>query len=171
MSNVYPKNRKIIQERTCNTCGLSYVPLPMGYNSIYCSKKCKPKPTRTYTPEKIKFLRRQSFGRSMNCEEKRKKHLESSRNSRRKILSWLSSYKIQRGCKDCGFKIHPAALQLDHEGPKSIEIADARTSITRLKTEIENGKCVVRCANCHSIKTWCDKNKIKYIPENFLRHG
>lgn len=47
-----------------------------------------------------------------------------------------------------------SALQLDHEGKKSVEIALARTSIDRLLAEIRNGECVVRCANCHSIKTW-----------------
>lgn len=44
-------------------------------------------------------------------------------------------------------------LQLDHTGPKSMSIADARSSIRRLKDEIERGKCVVRCANCHAVKT------------------
>lgn len=70
------------------------------------------------------------------------------------VRAWLADYKMERGCVDCGFKEHPAALQLDHEGEKSIEIAAARTSVARLLKEIEDGECVVRCANCHSIKTW-----------------
>mgnify|MGYP007014085769 CR=1 FL=1 len=69
------------------------------------------------------------------------------------VRAWLADYKLKRGCTDCGFNRHPAALELDHEGEKSIEIAKARTSIDRLLEEIEKGECVVRCSNCRAIKT------------------
>lgn len=77
---------------------------------------------------------------------------------RKKTRAWLAKYKIDRGCVDCGFKAHFAALQLDHCGEKSADIADCRSSVKRLLREIEDGKCEVRCANCHSIKTWREKN-------------
>lgn len=70
---------------------------------------------------------------------------------------------MSRGCVDCGYKEHYSALQLDHEGEKSMEIADARSSIARLKREIEAGRCKVRCANCHSIITW--KRKVAAIAD------
>lgn len=75
------------------------------------------------------------------------------------VRAWLADYKMSKGCADCGYAEHPAALQLDHEGEKSIEIADARTSVARLLREIESGQCVVRCANCHSVKTWERKQR------------
>jgi len=78
---------------------------------------------------------------------------------RRLVREWLSAYKLERGCVDCGYKEYACALQSDHEGVKSVSIADARSSIDRLKKEIEDGQCVVRCANCHSIRTWRDKQK------------
>jgi hypothetical protein len=71
-----------------------------------------------------------------------------------KAREWLAKYKLERGCVDCGYREHAAALQLDHEGPKAVEIAEARSSIRRLMAEIEAGQCKVRCANCHSIRTW-----------------
>ena len=77
-----------------------------------------------------------------------------SRRYRATVREWLADYKLRHGCKDCGYRAHFAALQLDHEGPKRREIADARSSIRRLEEEIANGRCVVRCANCHAIKTW-----------------
>jgi hypothetical protein len=70
------------------------------------------------------------------------------------VRAWLAAYKMEHGCSDCGFRGHFSALQLDHEGAKSVEISKARTSIARLKAEIESGQCKVRCANCHSIRTW-----------------
>lgn len=78
----------------------------------------------------------------------------AARGYRATVREWLAAYKLKRGCKDCGYRKHFAALQLDHEGPKRHEIADARSSIRRLKEEIASGRCVVRCANCHAIKTW-----------------
>lgn len=70
------------------------------------------------------------------------------------VRAWLAAYKLEHGCVDCGYKAHFSALQLDHEGAKSVEISKARTSIARLQAEIEAGQCKVRCANCHSIRTW-----------------
>lgn len=75
------------------------------------------------------------------------------------VRGWLADYKLKIGCVDCGYKEHFAALQLDHEGTKSVSIAKARTSIDRLLAEIESGECKVRCANCHAVKTWERKQR------------
>jgi hypothetical protein len=59
-------------------------------------------------------------------------------------------YKLEHGCVSCGFQAHHAALHFDHvEGKKEINISTAK-SIEQAKQEI--AKCVVRCANCHSIR-------------------
>lgn len=93
--------------------------------------------------------------------EKLKLHRERGNANRKATREWLAAYKLERGCKDCGYREYACALQLDHEGVKSAEIANCRTSISRLLEEIEKGQCAVRCANCHSIKTWRDKNRPK----------
>lgn len=60
--------------------------------------------------------------------------------------------KMARGCVDCGFKDHPAALDFDHvRGVKLLNVSAAK-SIAQADAEI--AKCEVRCANCHRIKTW-----------------
>lgn len=82
------------------------------------------------------------------------KHQAVARRYREQTREWLNDYKLSHRCVDCGYRAHPAALQLDHEGPKAVEIGHARSSIARLKAEIESGQCKVRCANCHSIRTW-----------------
>ena len=60
--------------------------------------------------------------------------------------------KMQRGCIDCGYKGHPAALEFDHvRGAKKHTISRIK-SIPEMLKEIE--KCDVRCSNCHRIRTW-----------------
>ncbi len=62
------------------------------------------------------------------------------------------AYKLKNGCVDCGYALHPAALHFDHIlGDKKMNVCNAK-SISGAKEEIK--KCVVRCANCHAIKTF-----------------
>jgi hypothetical protein len=103
--------------------------------------------------------------------EKNNEHQEHVHQARVRNVTtrkWLADYKLSRGCVDCGFGSHPAALQLDHEGEKSAEISSLRSSIVKMSKEIEAGKCIVRCANCHSIKTWAEKNNVEYRPRMFV---
>jgi hypothetical protein len=66
----------------------------------------------------------------------------------------VSKVKVERGCIDCGYNEHPAALHFDHR-PGTVKLGDvARMTNGRrdlLWAEIE--KCDVRCANCHAVKT------------------
>lgn len=66
----------------------------------------------------------------------------------------IDEIKLQRGCADCGYNQHPAALHFDHVDPtnKTFKIS---TSLTRRWDTVlaEIAKCVVRCANCHAVKT------------------
>ncbi len=69
----------------------------------------------------------------------------------------VDDYKMERGCIDCGFKGHPAALDLDHRDPTQKRVNVARMS-TYQKSQLleELAKCDVRCANCHRIKSVTD---------------
>lgn len=67
---------------------------------------------------------------------------------------WLAGIKMASGCVDCGFKVHPDALQFDHlpQHEKSFNIGPGRGK--NKKTVLaEIAKCEIRCANCHAIKT------------------
>jgi hypothetical protein len=88
----------------------------------------------------------------------RKNHKRSTNTSRSKVTQWLAAYKMERGCMDCAYRKHFSALQLDHTGPKTAEFGAIRSSVKRIQAEIESGQAVVRCANCHSIKTWAERN-------------
>jgi hypothetical protein len=60
--------------------------------------------------------------------------------------------KIFGKCIDCGIKDW-RVLQFDHIKNKSANIADMINGNSLLKIKNEIKKCVVRCANCHQIKT------------------
>lgn len=66
------------------------------------------------------------------------------------IKNYLETWKMQRGCIDCGFKGHPAALDFDHvEEGKEVNLSKVR-GIPQMYRELD--RCVVRCANCHRIR-------------------
>lgn len=67
---------------------------------------------------------------------------------------WMQSYKIQQGCKDCGYNAHHAGLEFDHIGDdKRNEVSRlAGSSLRIIKEEI--AKCEVVCGTCHNIRTW-----------------
>ena len=58
-------------------------------------------------------------------------------------------------CVDCGYSAYLASLDFDHIDPtkKTAEISQLlpAASIEYIQEEVK--KCVIRCANCHRIKT------------------
>ncbi len=70
----------------------------------------------------------------------------------------LNEIKITEGCFDCGFNEDPVALHFDHvDGEKKFNIGKSLNGYKWKTIEEEIAKCVVRCANCHAIKTWEQK--------------
>lgn len=64
----------------------------------------------------------------------------------------LDEFKIERGCVDCGYRGHPAALDFDHvRGVKAREVSLCGSIKAAM---LEAAKCDIRCANCHRIKTF-----------------
>ena len=72
-----------------------------------------------------------------------------------KRREYLNGIKMASGCVDCGYRESPVALDFDHVNPqeKSFTVSTRylNTSWKKLKNEVS--KCVVRCANCHRVKT------------------
>lgn len=67
----------------------------------------------------------------------------------------IRDYKLELGCKDCGYNEHFAALDFDHLGDKEYNIAELSRRgwcWERILREIE--KCEVVCSNCHRIRTY-----------------
>jgi hypothetical protein len=66
----------------------------------------------------------------------------------------INRFKRMKGCVDCGYKAHYDALEFDHidETTKTRTVGSMMySSLEAIKVEIR--KCVVRCSNCHMIRT------------------
>lgn len=129
------------------TCGVAACDLPQhcgGYCAAHYSRWKRSGDVDADRP--IGYYRDGGF-------HQRKRKSEIARYEQRK--AWLDAYKLERGCIDCGYREHPAALDLDHRPGevKTIRAFAAMISANwdRFCDEIE--KCDVRCANCHRVKT------------------
>lgn len=63
--------------------------------------------------------------------------------------------KMDHGCKDCGYRENPYALQFDHiSDDKKDSVSNLIRSDYSWETIlVEINKCEVVCANCHAIRT------------------
>jgi hypothetical protein len=75
-------------------------------------------------------------------------------NTERKMKE-IHEYQMEKGCADCGFNKHPAALEFDHVNPseKVFNIGEQIGTKSRESLWEEIAKCEVVCANCHAIRT------------------
>lgn len=76
---------------------------------------------------------------------------------RRRAL--LARFKLFKGCIDCGYREHAAALEFDHvRGSKLFKVGALGISCGKDKLKSELAKCEVRCANCHNIAGFNRRN-------------
>ena len=99
----------------------------------------------------------------------------------------INKYKMNKGCIDCGYNKHPKALCFDHKVREDkTELLDASKSGSNMSTLVcritpkdkiknrqylkdlfnEIRKCEVRCQNCHSIKTWEERDYMPHVRKN-----
>lgn len=93
--------------------------------------------------------------------EQRAKRLEYSRNYLRERGRAYKIKLLERfggACVDCGYAGHPAALEFDHVDPtvKEFEIGKGLTGKSWGALVAEASKCVIRCSNCHRIRTYLE---------------
>ena len=81
------------------------------------------------------------------------KNREYQRNFYYRRRAVVDDLKLSRGCSECGFNTHVAALEFHHLVPGEKEGCVGKllreASMERLLAEI--AKCKVLCANCHRI--------------------
>lgn len=77
-----------------------------------------------------------------------------------KLQAEVDEFKLKTGCVQCGYKSNAKALQFDHLDPRTksnkVSFYVQRGRIEQTWTEI--AKCQVLCANCHSIKSFNERN-------------
>ena len=94
----------------------------------------------------------QKYRSQSHVKLKRAKQFKELRWERKRLLIEALGGK----CVDCGFSGHMSALDFDHVNPedKEFQIAYGLQSHSYEKLLHEASKCVLRCANCHRIKTY-----------------
>lgn len=79
---------------------------------------------------------------------------ERQKERQERNMRFILDYLLKHPCVDCG-ETDPLALEFDHvKGKKKFNLSEGTTKrrpLEAIQKEIE--KCVVRCVNCHSIKT------------------
>tara|TARA_R110002020_G_scaffold6662_4_gene28223 strand:- start:9042 stop:9500 length:459 start_codon:yes stop_codon:yes gene_type:complete len=97
----------------------------------------------------------------------RKSQSRLRRRKRKKLQSFTSRVKMRFGCRQCGYKKHPAALHFNHLD-QEIKCKEVSKIHTWVKLKIEMRKCEILCANCHAIHTVENKHHLKF---NHTKHG
>lgn len=88
----------------------------------------------------------------------RQKYIDGMMRRKRRNQLFVLEYRKTQKCIDCGnpdFRV----LDFDHLGNKRgnvCKLVQNGVSIETLKAEI--AKCVVRCANCHRVKTYIERD-------------
>jgi hypothetical protein len=85
----------------------------------------------------------------------------AARENRRQIdIKYVDKLKVERGCADCGVT-HIAVLQLHHvnglEGKKR-NFRSGRQSLDLIMKELNSGRVVILCANCHLIRHYDEQS-------------
>lgn len=98
----------------------------------------------------LKYAKRYYKANKKECVLRAK---EGNRARRLKTLKWISDYLDTHCCVDCG-EANPVVLEFDHvRGKKKIQVKYAAHAAYSLKAiEEEISKCEVRCANCHKLR-------------------
>jgi hypothetical protein len=116
-------------------------------------------PVRRSEPEKLQTWCRACFSEAnkrnywKNPERERARLLAQTTRKREDNRRRAIEYLLSHPCVDCGEK-DIVVLQFDHLRDKSFNVSTMianGTSWVRIEAEI--AKCVVRCANCHRVKT------------------
>lgn len=68
-------------------------------------------------------------------------------------VRWLRDMKVAKGCTDCGYNKHHAALEFDHLRDKKMNIT-AMVNHSRSAIQAEIDKCEVVCGSCHNIRSY-----------------
>jgi hypothetical protein len=104
---------------------------------------------------------RQAGQRSSMCN--RCLYVKYTRPEAQRKADEIHSYQLEKGCADCGYTLHAAALEFDHlPGTKKLfNIGEKMGSYSRTILWEEIAKCDVVCANCHSIRTFNRRKKVE----------
>ena len=90
----------------------------------------------------------------------------SRRERAKALIDEVTTFKLAKGCTDCGYADHPMALHFDHRPGerKLFNVATGVWGYSPKKVWDEIAKCDVVCANCHAIRTG-ERMGFSYVDE------
>ena len=95
----------------------------------------------------------------INFERNGEKYYQKyTKEKREEFRKKSDEYKLSLGCIDCGYKENPLALEFDHVNGLKTRCVSQYNNWDLALAEVS--KCVVRCANCHRIKTFTNKDHL-----------
>lgn len=152
--NYYKKNKNRILEKNKEWANenSSYF---NEYNHSHAGVKRRKRYEKTvkYRNTKLKYTHSQKGIKT----QKNKNTSERSKRARKRRakVRLVGIIKTESGCIDCGFNLHPRALEFDHiSDNKRANVSNLIRSDYSWKTILEEiAKCEVVCANCHAIRT------------------
>lgn len=89
--------------------------------------------------------RNKSNGSCQECVRERGKRVI------REYLAWVGQIKVERGCINCGYDVHPAALSFHHLDPEQKKFTIGKGYHPKKDVLTEIAKCIVLCENCHRV--------------------
>ena len=104
------------------------------------------------------LIRRQSYEKNKSYYLEYEKINSPRRRKNNRIF--ITAYKANKPCKDCGIIYPHYVMDFDHlpEFKKEIKIASKGNYFSKEKLLNEFSKCDLVCANCHRERTWKRKN-------------
>lgn len=138
-------------QKQCVTCSISKDLELFSRKGSKHQSRCK-ECTRKYDKEYYQ----------KNIDKRKQRKRETSRIIRTRNSQYIYEYLRCHPCVDCGIS-NPLVLEFDHvSGDKLYNISEMSSlSLTKIIDEIN--KCLVRCANCHRIKTAIQLGWYKYL--------
>ena len=124
-------------------------------------KKCKSCRTPTPPHERALDAIRQDEERKAKQKLSRERQKPARQKRIRDRRERMYNYLLDHPCVDCG-ETNPLILEFDHIEPdqKEFGVMSKVDVIPWEKLFLEIEKCVVRCANCHRIRTHEQRNTI-----------
>lgn len=152
-------------------CGFESRRAPhLNFKIDYCMKKCitcwilkdesefwKDKKSKDWLRTKCKLCKRaydNDYRKKNSHKFKEKRKINNKIYKRNKMIP-IVKMLLEKWCSVCWYKKHPAALHFHHlewyEKLWNVSCYIQRSGKEKIANEIK--KCVVLCANCHSIET------------------